>query len=184
MRKKIHKLFWAWEFEKEEKWLDEMSDKGLALINTGFCTYWFEECQPGEYSYQIELLEDLPGSEKGRKYIEFLEDTGVRHVGSYMRWCYFRKQRTGDAFEIYSDPDDKIKYMNRIIRFLLFVGILNIFNGINNILLGLNSLNDIRIFNCVCGVLCLIVGLFAADNCAAINIKKRRIKSDQQFFGN
>lgn len=184
MRIKMHKLFWAWEYEKEEKWLDSMSDKGLALVSTGFCTYWFEECQPGEYSYQIELLENLPQSIKGQKYIDFLEETGAEHVGSYMRWCYFRKKRADGEFELYSDPDDKINYMNRVIRFLLLIGTLNIFTGINNILLGFNSINDIRIFNCLLGILGITVGILAADNCAAINIRKKRLKAQQEFFDN
>ncbi|MBQ2899558.1 MAG: DUF2812 domain-containing protein, partial [Oscillospiraceae bacterium] len=32
MKKVIKKMFWAWDFEKEEKWLNEMSAKGLALV--------------------------------------------------------------------------------------------------------------------------------------------------------
>ena len=28
MRKKVYKWIWAWNFDKEEKWLNEMSDKG------------------------------------------------------------------------------------------------------------------------------------------------------------
>ena len=33
MRKVIRKWFWAWNFEKEEEWLNEMSAKGLALVD-------------------------------------------------------------------------------------------------------------------------------------------------------
>lgn len=185
MRTKIHKLFWAWEYEKEEKWLDSMSDKGLALVNTGFCTYWFEGCQPGEYSYQIELLENSPKSMKGQKYIDFLEETGAEHVGRYLRWCYFRKKRTDGQFELYSDPDDKIRYMNRILKMLVPLCILNIFNGINNITMGLfNHYKHLEISNITIGAICLIVGLMIADNCAALNIRKKRIKMQQQFFEN
>ena len=184
MRKKVHKLFWAWEYEKEERWLDSMSDKGLGLVNVGYCTYWFENCEPGEYSYKIELLSDSPQSSKGQQYIDFLEETGARNVGNYMRWCYFSKKRSDGEFELYSDPDDKINYMNRIIRFLLPLCIMNLCNGINNIMLGLNSFNNIRVMNCVLGILCLILGLMLADHCAAINIRKKRIKSQQQFFEN
>ena len=37
MRKVIKKFFWAWEYEKEEKWLNEMAAKGLALVDYTFC---------------------------------------------------------------------------------------------------------------------------------------------------
>ena len=41
MRQTIHKLFWAWEFDKEEKWLNEMAARGLCLVSIGFCKYEF-----------------------------------------------------------------------------------------------------------------------------------------------
>ncbi len=37
MRKVIHKGFFVWNFDKEERWLNEMAAKGLALISVGFC---------------------------------------------------------------------------------------------------------------------------------------------------
>ena len=36
MKKVIHKLFFAWNFEKEEQWLNEMASKGLVLTYAGF----------------------------------------------------------------------------------------------------------------------------------------------------
>ena len=60
MRKIIKKMFWAWEFEKEEKWLNEMSAKGLALVDYSWCRYSFEENEPGEYTNKIQLLEHRP----------------------------------------------------------------------------------------------------------------------------
>ena len=40
--KTLHRNFWVWEFEKEERWLNEMAQEGWALQNAGFCTYTFE----------------------------------------------------------------------------------------------------------------------------------------------
>ena len=37
MRRIIKKLFFVWDFDKEEKWLNEMAAKGLCLVSTGFC---------------------------------------------------------------------------------------------------------------------------------------------------
>lgn len=37
--KTLHRNFWVWEFEKEERWLNEMAQEGWALQNAGFCTY-------------------------------------------------------------------------------------------------------------------------------------------------
>ncbi len=30
-------MFLVWDFDKEEKWLNEMAAKGLALTSVGFC---------------------------------------------------------------------------------------------------------------------------------------------------
>lgn len=33
--KTLHRNFWVWEFEKEERWLNEMAQEGWALQNAG-----------------------------------------------------------------------------------------------------------------------------------------------------
>ena len=48
MEKKVRRLFWAWEFDKEEKWLNEMAQEGWLLDGVGLCTYRFAACEPGE----------------------------------------------------------------------------------------------------------------------------------------
>ncbi len=30
-----HKWFWAWQDDKEERWLEEMSERGLHLVSPG-----------------------------------------------------------------------------------------------------------------------------------------------------
>lgn len=135
MRHTIHKCFWAWDFEKEEKWLNEMSAKGLQLVAVGFCKYVFEEGTRGEYAYRLELLKELPSHPESVSYIRFLEETGIEYIGSLLRWAYFRKKAADGEFEIYSDIDSKIKHYKRIMTLFLVVtpavlspGIINISN--------------------------------------------------------
>lgn len=71
MRTVIHKWFWAWDFDKEEKWLNEMAAKGLALNSVGFCKYGFDECLPGEYNVRLELLDNMPGTPKAGSIFAF-----------------------------------------------------------------------------------------------------------------
>ena len=40
-RKTIHRVFWEWDFEKEERWLNEMAMNGWALEKAYFATYIF-----------------------------------------------------------------------------------------------------------------------------------------------
>ena len=126
MRYTIHKWFWAWDFEKEENWLNEMSSKGLQLVAVGFCKYVFEEAIKGEYAYKLEFLENLSSNPESISYIRFLEETGVEYIGSIMRWAYFRKKVAEGAFEIYSDIDSIIKHYRRIRALLIGVTPINV----------------------------------------------------------
>lgn len=105
MRKIVHKWFWGWDFDKEEKWLNEMAAKGLALVSVSFCKYEFEHCLPGEYAVRMELLDHFPGHPESEQYIAFIEESGAEQAGSYGRWVYFRKNRAEGEFELFSDND-------------------------------------------------------------------------------
>lgn len=70
-RKTIHRVFWEWDFEKEERWLNEMAMNGWALEKAYFATYIFAPCEPGEYIFRMEMnsnkdyrsfVEGLPSS--------------------------------------------------------------------------------------------------------------------------
>ena len=47
--KKVTKWYWVWDYEKEELWLNAMAQEGWTLQRIGFCTYYFERTEPGEY---------------------------------------------------------------------------------------------------------------------------------------
>lgn len=42
-KKTVFKLFFVWDFEKEERWLNEMAQEGWVLDNTGFSFYTAEK---------------------------------------------------------------------------------------------------------------------------------------------
>jgi len=178
MRKTIKKLFWAWEFEKEEAWLNEMAAKGLCLVAVGFCRYEFEECQPGAYSIRLELLENRPNHPESEKYLEFLESTGAEHIGSYMRWVYLRKKKSDGEFELFSDNPTRIKHLSRVMHLLLVIGLLNLFVGAYNLVLCFawdSALSAIGTVN-------IILGIFAMIGYAKLHKQRTRLKADQQLF--
>ena len=124
MRQTIHKCFFVWDFDKEEQWLNEMAAKGLALVSVGFCKYEFEDCVPGEYRVCLQLLDKLPRHPEMQKYIEFMEETGAEHVGSFTRWIYFRKKAAEGSFEVFSDNASRVKYLTNITSFVsLIIGL-------------------------------------------------------------
>src|SRR5665648_42688 len=114
MRHIEYKIFSIGAFEKEEEWLNEMSAKGMQLVSAGFCRYKFEQGTPGKYIYRLELLDTLPSSAESVAYIKFLEETGVDHIGSILRWVYLRKKATDGPFELYSEINSKIMHYKRI----------------------------------------------------------------------
>ncbi len=131
MKHTKHKLFFAWQYEKEEQWLNKMSERGLQLVRVGFCKYVFEENRQDQYIYRLEFLKGLPSSSESISYIHFLEETGVEYVDSLLRWAYFRKKAYEGEFELYSDIDSKIKHYKRILLLLLVItpnSILSVFN--------------------------------------------------------
>ncbi len=142
--------------EKEEKWLNEMSAKGMALVGYSWCRYVFEDSPKAEYTYRIELLKDLPGNAESRAYLQFLQQTGIEHVASYLRWVYLRKKRAEGQFDLYSDADSKISHYKRILYLWIPIMLLNLMAFISN---GLHVLDDIlhhgRVFggNLICIVL-------------------------------
>lgn len=127
MRHVVYKYFSIGAYEKEEKWLNEMSAKGMQLVDVSFgIRYVFEEGMSGEYIYRLELLENLPSNVESTAYLHFLEETGVEHVASYLRWVYLRKKASDGDFEIYSDTDSKIKHYKRICTFANIMSILEL----------------------------------------------------------
>ena len=134
MKKVVKKMFWAWDFEKEEKWLNEMSAKGLALVGYSLCRYVFEECEPGEYTNKIQLLEHNPSHPESEQYIRFMEETGAEEVATYMNWVYFRKKTADGPFEIFSDIESKMNHLILIKKLLLPIAILNLSIFLMNLL--------------------------------------------------
>lgn len=178
MKKIIYKLFWAWDYEKEEKWLNEMAAKGLCLSSVSFCRYEFESCTPGEYSFRLELLENLPNHPESQKYIEFLEETGVKHVGTYMRWVYFRKNTSDGQFDIYSDINSRLLHLKRLITLLTIVSSANLLIGIYNIFCYFYFQSHANL----CGIVNIILSLIIFMGIGKLITRKKKLKKEQQIY--
>ena len=125
-RKTVHKWLWVWDFEKEERWLNEMAMDGWALCKVGFGKFVFEKTQPGEYIIRLEL------HQYDERYIEFMHDTGAEVAGRLFAWVYFRRKSELGPFDIFSDIDSKIAHLNKIGRMLAVIGCSNLIIGLVN----------------------------------------------------
>ena len=178
MRQTIHKIFLVWDFDKEEKWLNEMAAKGLSLVSVGFCKYEFEDSLPGEYKICLQLLDKFPRHPESKKYIEFLETTGAEHVGSFTRWVYFRKKATEGDFELFSDNDSRLKYLSSVISFVSLITVGNWIAGINNVFIATSFPSPINYV----GILNLLIGLIGTWGVIRLIRKRKKMKQDGQLF--
>ncbi|MBE5804864.1 MAG: DUF2812 domain-containing protein [Clostridiales bacterium] len=179
MRQVIRKLFWAWDFDKEEKWLNEMAAQGKALVSARYITYEFEESQPGEYAVRLEMLENSPASEEGRQYIEFVESTGAEYVGKVMKWVYFRKKKELGEFELHGDNATRLKHLKSIMMLLLPLGVMNVFIGLYNLCIGIGLNSGINVLCSLCSFAVTVLLVFGLKR---LNDKKKKLEKESQLF--
>lgn len=115
--KKFH-WFWAWEDEKEEIWLREMSKKGWHFKAVSFPgDYIFEQGQPTGYVYRLDYFINRKDMDE---YQQVFEDAGWDYMGEMNGWQYFRKEAFEDQeLEIYTDNASKAGKYQRIMLFLV-----------------------------------------------------------------
>ena len=175
MRHTRYNVFFAWDYENEEKWLNEMSAAGMQLVGVGCCKYIFEDGEPGEYNYRIEMLKDMPSNPKSIAYIRFLEESGAEHVGSFFRWVYMRRKASMGAFELFSDIDSRTGHLKRVLTLFLCLLPLEIGALCSNVA---NMINGYR-FNLFMAVLLgCIVGLFIMG-ITKLALKIHRLKKER-----
>lgn len=119
--------------DKEETFLNDMSAKGYAMKRFFLGFYTFEECQPGEYTYRVDLISDKTTEQRNELY-DLIRDSGGELVQTWGIWAIFRKKGN---FELYTDPESQIKQFRRIrtifLRLALMEFILSLPNWYNAI---------------------------------------------------
>ena len=117
--KKFH-WFWAWEDEKEEDWLREMSQQGLHVSSVGIPGFYeFAQGFAKDYVYRLDYISDRKDYSN---YLQLFHDSGWDHVGEMSGWQYFRKEAlNGEDLEIYSDNESKARKYQRILLLLVII---------------------------------------------------------------
>ena len=181
MKHIIRKVFFIWEYEKEEKWLNEMAAKGLHLTDAGLFRYVFEDGTPGAYQYRLEMLPQNPDHPESRKYIEFMEESGAEHIATMKHWVYFRRAVTDTPFEIYSDLDNKIKHMQNVYRLAGILSGICVAAGVVNLSIGLNTTSVYPSLNLGIAIPCLIFGLFIAFGAGKMALPLKKLKAERKL---
>ena len=165
------KWFWAWEDEKEEQWLEEMSQNGWHLVDPGFpCVYHFIKGDARDYSYRLDFR---TGSFKSlQDYLQICRDAGWELLGRMSAWYYFRKEcRGGQKPEFFSDRNSKAQKYQRLILFMvIFLPIL--INGMRMVFTRPNS----RFFTSV-GIFYVLLILFWIYAIIRLLLRIRKLKN-------
>lgn len=142
MSKTVIRYFFDF-LDGQEKWLNQMANRGYRLKKCGVMTYTFDQCQPDEYEYAVEFVGDKAYS-KIKDYRVLLEGMGFRSFSkninlnfSYgkVRWrpyakgmgqiatspggynkelLILEKKRDGTPFKLYSNIQDKLATCKQI----------------------------------------------------------------------
>ncbi|WP_404348106.1 DUF2812 domain-containing protein [Sutcliffiella horikoshii] len=172
------------DFEKEENWLNNMCKQGYALNKIANNYYYFEACEPGEFSYRIEFLKEETIPEKD-SYLEFMNEMEIDHIAAINRWQYFRRKTILGDFTIYSDIQSKIEHYQRIniIWYILAViFILPAFFLLSDLLLSSFMKIDINLPSALMNIGFLIIGLFFLKKALPLTKKISALKNDQNLY--
>lgn len=174
MSKKFYRYFGSL-LQAQEKWLNQMAEKGYRLISVDKMCYEFEVCRPGQVQYCVEFI-GQKSAENAQDYHNFLEDIGYKvfykninlnySIGKirYRPWAekggsiatnrttfnkellIVEKENDGKPFELHTSFEDKIKYYRNVRNpWLYFLGLF--------IILGLFSKSYLW---GICGLLTLV----------------------------
>ena len=188
MRRVIHKIFWIWQLEKEQAWVNEMASHGYSLEHAGRFTFEFDETEPDKYIYKEIFLKGWGESAENVKYFKFLEEMGIKVV-CYINypgtcWVYIRaiKEEYPNGIELYSDIDSKINYNKVMAGYLIFVIVATLLSALLNISVVVNSWTMhgmLMVLNLICSVfltaLCIASAIATVKAFVKIaNLKKER----------
>lgn len=104
------------ESEREEPFLNEMSQSGWHLIKTSYWCYTFQKGEPTEYQYRMDFVSKNLGR---AEYMQLLQDAGWEVVDTRRDelglWAYCRKPRSEVYnLELYTDAESKVELARRI----------------------------------------------------------------------
>lgn len=175
------KFRWYYDKDKEEAWLNEMAAEGFAMTRFRFGFYWFEDCEPGEYIYQIDLFTENKGSMTHREYISLIQDTGAEYVCSWGWWRIFRRKAKLGSFRLYTDASSRLEQYRRIFRFFRNVGIFELAVLCYEVILTVTTWNrsaDVGVLCLAADMIILAVGIVIWENAYHIRQKIKRMEQE------
>ncbi|MCM1026602.1 MAG: DUF2812 domain-containing protein [Roseburia sp.] len=135
------KFRWYYDTDRETEWLNEMAEKGYAMEGFFLGFYFFEECTPGKYLYQIDFSEEFGHVHSA--YREFLAETGVEIIKIWGFWVYLRKRAEEGPFELYSDVESRVDHYKKICRIFQVALFVELICAITQLFCGLGIISSV-----------------------------------------
>ncbi|MBQ2066167.1 MAG: DUF2812 domain-containing protein [Clostridiales bacterium] len=185
MRRVFHKLFFVWELEKEQAWINEMASHGYSLEHAGRLTFVFDETEAGKYTYKTLILKGHSGSSENIKYFKFLEEMGIKVVCCVnypgVCWVYTRAltEEYPEGIEVYSDIDSTIDSLKISGGYLIFVVLFTLSAAALNLWVSLGGTGSFSPINLVCGVFLLCLCTAATVSAIKTYIKISKLKKER-----
>lgn len=110
----MKKLRFFFDFDKEERWLQEMAAKGWQLESVLF-TYTFHKSDPSALPIRMDY-HTFYSQSRFQDYLTLFEDCGWRHIAGYksMGMQYFVRIRPDASDDIFSDAASKAGRYKRV----------------------------------------------------------------------
>ncbi|NLK27259.1 MAG: DUF2812 domain-containing protein [Clostridiales bacterium] len=114
----IHKVFTAWNYEKEEDYLFNQSVDGWELLRGGCFYSKYKRNNEKVFKYKVDFNPLGKDFNKKRLYVDIFEDQGWEYVNStFNGWHYFKKeynpQLPEEEYIVYTDRTSIIEMRNR-----------------------------------------------------------------------
>lgn len=118
--KTVFRIHWAWNDDKEERWLGRMAKEGWHLTAPRGFYYRFEKGAPADMVYRLDY--QSPSRSDRKEYLGLFKDAGWEYAGQFSNWYYFRtKAGDGQASEIHTDPESRIAKYRRLLALLVII---------------------------------------------------------------
>ena len=178
--KKVFKVIFAWEDEKEEKWLETMASEGLHLQGVAPFYYSFVKGTPEKAIYRLDYKMTM--DKDYEEYLVIFKDSGWELVTVMGNWHYYRLNPSNDQIpEIYNTNRAKAQKYRRLL--LGLVPFLPIYLVMFNPALGLlnrRTSEDISLFYEIVHLLMFVLILFFIYAVVRIILKIRKLESQSR----
>lgn len=115
----MHKFRLYFDKDKEEIFLNDMAEQGYAMEKFFLGYYTFSTCEPGEYTYRVDIIHGKTIGETNAFY-DLVREAGGELVQTWGFWAFFRKK---GSFELYTDQASRIGQYEKIRKTFLLVAL-------------------------------------------------------------